>query len=91
MASQTLAEAAKLINNELIQGVAEDIITTSPVWLRMPWIGYEGQALLVNRENALGDAQHLAVGLPGCHDEGDPRGGARQGNPGASAGAIPDA
>ena len=28
----------------------------------MPWTGYAGQAILVNRENALGDAQHLAVG-----------------------------
>lgn len=62
MATQTLAEAAKLINNEIVQGVAEDIITTNPVWTVMPWTGYEGQALLVNRENALGDAQHLAVG-----------------------------
>lgn len=62
MATQTLAEAAKLINNEIVQGVAEDIITTNPVWNVMPWTGYEGQALLVNRENALGDAQHLAIG-----------------------------
>lgn len=62
MATQTLAEAAKLINNEIIAGVAEDIFTTNPMWGVMPWIGYEGQALLVNRENALGDAQHLAVG-----------------------------
>jgi hypothetical protein len=62
MATQTLVEAAKLINNEIVQGVAEDIITTNPVWQVMPWTGYEGQALLVNRENALGDAQHLAIG-----------------------------
>jgi hypothetical protein len=62
MATQTLAEAAKLINNEIVQGVAEDIITTNPVWQVMPWTGYEGQAIMVNRENALGDAQNLAVG-----------------------------
>lgn len=62
MATQTLAEAAKLINNEIVQGVAEDIITTNPVWNVMPWTGYEGQALLINRENALGNAQHLAIG-----------------------------
>ena len=62
MATQTLAEAAKLINNQIVQGVAEDIITTNPMWAAMPWTGYEGQAILVNRENALGDAQHLAVG-----------------------------
>lgn len=62
MATQTLAEAAKLIRNEIVSGVVEDIITTNPIWNVLPWTGYEGQALLVNRENALGDAQHLAVG-----------------------------
>lgn len=62
MTTQTLAEAAKLINNEIAQGVAEDIITTNPIYNVMPWTGYEGQAIVVNRELALGDAQHLAVG-----------------------------
>ena len=62
MASQTLAEAQKLINNKIVAGVAEDIVTTSPIWQVMPWNSYSGQAILVNRENALGDAQHLAVG-----------------------------
>lgn len=62
MTTQTLAEAKKLINNEIIQGVAEDIITTNPVYGVLPWTGYDGQAILVNRENALGNAQHLAVG-----------------------------
>lgn len=62
MASTTLAEAAKLINNEIVAGVAEDIITTNPVWSAIPWVGYDGQGLVLNRENALGDAQHLAVG-----------------------------
>jgi len=62
MATQTLAEAKKLINNQIVQGVAEDIITTSPIWMAVPWTGYEGQGLVMNRENALGDAQHLAVG-----------------------------
>lgn len=62
MATQTLAEAAKLINDEIVAGVAEDIITTNPVYNVMPWTGYAGQGLIVNRENALGDAQFLAVG-----------------------------
>ena len=62
MATQTLAEAQKLINNEIVAGVAQDIITTNPIWQVMPWTSYTGQAILVNRENALGDAQHLAVG-----------------------------
>lgn len=62
MATQTLVEAKKLINNEIVQGVAEDIITTNPIYNVIPWTGYEGQAILVNRENALGDSQHLAIG-----------------------------
>ena len=62
MTTQTLAEAQKLINNEIVSGVVEDVITTNPVWQVFPWTSYTGQAILVNRENALGDAQHLAVG-----------------------------
>ncbi len=62
MTTQTLVEAKKLIQNDLISGIAEDIITTSPVWGVMPWTSYEGQGLIHNRENTLGDSQHLAVG-----------------------------
>ena len=62
MTTQTLAEAAKLIDNELVAGVAEDIITTSPAWNVIPWLGFDGQAVIYNRENALGDSQHLDVG-----------------------------
>jgi len=62
MTTQTLAEAQKLINNEIVAGVVADVITTNPIWQVMPWNSYTGQAILVNRENALGDAQHLAIG-----------------------------
>lgn len=62
MTTQTLAEAKKLIHDDLVAGVAEDIFTTSPIWGVMPWTSMSGQAILVNRENALGDSQHLAVG-----------------------------
>jgi len=62
MTTQTLAEAAKLINDELVSGVAEDIITTNPIWMAMPWNGFDGQAVIYNHENTLGDSQHLAVG-----------------------------
>ena len=61
MASQTLAEAAKLINDEIVQGVAEDIITINPMFSLLPFDGYEGQSINVNRENALGDAGFYAV------------------------------
>ena len=56
MASQTLAEAKKLINNEIVQGVVEDIISINPIYNLLPFADYTGQAILVNREDALGDA-----------------------------------
>jgi hypothetical protein len=61
MATQTLAEAKKLINNQIVQGVAQDIISINPIYELLPFTGYEGQAILVNRENALGDAGFYAV------------------------------
>jgi len=61
MATQTLAEAAKHINNEIVRGVVEDIITVNPIFNVLPFVGYDGQAVLVNRENALGDSQVLAI------------------------------
>jgi len=62
MATQTLAEAKKLINNQIVQGVAEDIISINPIFDILPFTGYEGQGLIVNRENALGDAGLYSVG-----------------------------
>lgn len=61
MASQTLVEAKKLINNQIVAGVVQDIITLNPIFSALPFAAYEGQALLVNRENALGDAGFYAV------------------------------
>lgn len=62
MATQTLAEAAKLISSEIVQGVAEDIISVNPLYDALPFMGYAGQSISYNRENALGDVQNLAVG-----------------------------
>jgi len=58
----TLVEQAKLIQDDLVSGIAEDIITTSPSWGAIPWIGFDGAAIKYNRENVLGNAQHLAIG-----------------------------
>ena len=62
MTSQTLAEAGKRVDNEIIQGVAEDIISVNPAFEMLPFYGFTGQSVDVNRENALGDVQTLAVG-----------------------------
>jgi len=63
MATQTLAEAAKLIQNDLVAGVAEDIILVSPLFSYLPFIGYTGQGLIVNRELTLGDSEVASVGV----------------------------
>ena len=62
MATQTLAEAAKFINDEIVRGVAEDIISLNPMFSLVPFVGYEGQGLIVNRELTLGGAGVLAIG-----------------------------
>jgi hypothetical protein len=59
MALQTLAEAAKLIQNDLVRGVAEDIIDVNPWHAVVPLDPFTGQSVTVNRENALGDVQML--------------------------------
>lgn len=61
MATQTLAEAAKLINNDIVMGVVEDIISINPLFDLLPFNGYKGQGLVVNRENALGNAGFYSV------------------------------
>jgi hypothetical protein len=61
MASQTLAEAGKLTNDMIVQGVIADIIDVNPMFSVLPFAGYSGQAIVCNRENALGDAGLFAV------------------------------
>lgn len=56
MASQTLAEAAKMINNQIVAGVAQDIISINPIFDILPFIAYTGQGIIVNRESTLGNA-----------------------------------
>ena len=62
MASVTLAESAKLAQDQLIAGVIENVVTTNPIYEYMPFMEIEGNALTYNRENALGDVQYLGVG-----------------------------
>jgi len=50
MASQTLAVALNYFNDELVAGVAEDIITTNPIFGVLPYTSYTGQKAIVNRE-----------------------------------------
>jgi len=67
VATQTLAMAKLLINDEIVSGVAQDIIDVNPLYSMLPFTGYEGQAIIVNRELALGDASTYAVGATITH------------------------
>ena len=62
MSTITLAEVKKLTQDDLVIGVAEDIITVNPIWSVMPFTPFKGNSLSVNRENALGNAQYLDIG-----------------------------
>ena len=61
MASQTLVEAKKFINDDIVAGVVQDIIDINPMYAVLPFTSYMGQAILTNRELALGDAGFYAV------------------------------
>ena len=62
MSSMTAVEFVKRTRDQLIAGIVEDIYTTNPLYNFIPWIGYVGSGISVNREDTLGDAQFLALG-----------------------------
>lgn len=62
MASVTLAESAKLTQNDLVSGLIENVITVDRFYDVLPFDAIEGNALAYNRENALGDVDVYTVG-----------------------------
>lgn len=62
MPSSTLVEAAKLQQNPLVQGVIESIVTVNPIYQFMPFDQITGNALLYNRENAIGGVAPVGIG-----------------------------
>lgn len=62
MPSMTATEFKKRVRDQLIAGIVEDIYTTNAIYNFIPWLGFAGSGISVNRENTLGDAQFLAVG-----------------------------
>ncbi len=62
MASVTLAESAKLAQDQLVAGVIENVITVNKAFQVMPFDGISGNALAYNRENVLGDVDVEGVG-----------------------------
>ncbi len=62
MGTMTLPEFKKRTRDQLIAGVVEDIYTTNPIYAYVPWMGFAGSGISVNREAVMGDAQFLAIG-----------------------------
>ncbi len=62
MASITLAESAKLAQDELVAGVIETMITINQFFQLMRFDAFDGNALLYNREAALGAVGGASVG-----------------------------
>ncbi|MFQ6122819.1 MAG: major capsid protein [Dehalococcoidales bacterium] len=58
----TLAEAAKLSNDILLQGVVETIVKDSPILQRMPFIEIVGNGLTYNQEKTLPTIDFYDVG-----------------------------
>jgi HK97 family phage major capsid protein len=58
----TLAEAAKLSNDTVLQGVIETVIQDSPVLQVLPFVEITGNGLTYNRENAAPSAAFFDVG-----------------------------
>lgn len=58
----TLAEAAKLSNDVLLQGVIETVVKESPVLQVLPFVEIVGNGLTYNQENALPDIDFYDVG-----------------------------
>lgn len=62
MASVTLAESAKLAQDELVAGIIENVITINHMFEVLPFDNINGNALAYNRENVLGDVDTEGVG-----------------------------
>ncbi len=58
----TLAEASKLSNDMLLQGVVETVVKDSPVLQQLPFIEIVGNGLTYNQENALPSIDFYDVG-----------------------------
>ncbi len=58
----TLAEASKLSNDMLLQGVVETIVKDSPVLQRLPFIEIVGNGLTYNQEETLPSIDFYDVG-----------------------------
>jgi len=59
----TLAESAYLSQNKLVKGIIEEVLYTSPLMTKLPFVNVTGNALAINREDSdnMGSADFYAV------------------------------
>lgn len=62
MASVTLAESAKLSQDDMVIGLIESIVTVDKFFQMLPFDGLEGNAIAYNRELTLGTVATVAAG-----------------------------
>lgn len=62
MATVTLAESAKLAQEQLVSGLIENIVTSDAFFDILPFDGIDGNALSYNRENVLGAVATVGIG-----------------------------
>lgn len=69
MASLLLSEAAKLSNDEVIEGIVEDIITQDQWFQYLPFVTINGLSHVFKREKALGAVDFAGIGQDLTGDE----------------------
>jgi hypothetical protein len=62
MASVTLAESAKLDQDDMTRGLIESVVTVDRFFQQLPFDGLDGNALAYNRENTVATVAAVAVG-----------------------------
>ena len=67
MATQTLVQAQKFINDEIVRGVVEDLIDLNPWFASLPFDAFTGQSVVLNMEldtvfDAATYTEYLGVG-----------------------------
>src|SRR5690554_6995828 len=69
MASVSLTEAAELSNNEVVQGIVEDIITQDNWFQYLPFVQLNGLAHTFKREQELASVDFAGIGQDLTGDE----------------------
>ena len=69
MASLLLSEAAKLSNDEVVEGIVEDIITEDMWFQYLPFVQINGLSHVFKREKSLGNTDWAGIGQDLSGDE----------------------